>query len=704
MPNRITRDDILFSVKSFMAAMLALYLAFRLGLPRPFWSLISAYVVSQPFSGATRSKAVYRVAGTVVGAVMTMLVVPRFVGYPVLLSIIFSVWIGVCLYVSLLDRTPRAYAFMLAGYSVPIIALPVLADVSVFSEAALFEASLARVEEIVLGIVCSALVHSVILPRGVDKTVLERLDQALKDIRLWVQEILSEAPANRTMELHRLSQTVSELRTLSTHLSFDTSNVRWTTGLVTELQNRFSTLVPVLATVGDRLDVLKAGYGGSLPLPWQKVLAAISHWVAHGSGSDRGIVVRLHREIDRIVPETGRTSEKQDRLLVNLGMELQRLLNECERCFDLRRAIDAGMNGDLPLMEKRKSKTSAVSLFVDRRVALVSALAAALAQGLSCLFWILSGWPTGVSIPVNAGIYCMFFASLDNPLPAIRLQFIYITLSTLTAGLYLLLLLPSVHSFEMLMMMFAPFLLVMNILMVKPATAMRATPFMMLTICSMTMFDTGTADMTTFINSELSQSIGIGMSLFCTWMFRVVNVASVTRRLVLKMWDDIARLGDISRAPSMIALSVRMVDGISLLVPRLSQLEKQKHVTGVDGLSAAGILSDLCVGLNMARLLRLERRLLRLGVPVRPLLQALSGHYRDRMAARPEGDAGILAMLDAALEDVAMLPAGPVRKAAVAALAGIRRDLFRNTAPFPAGKSAYGEDGHETGLSVANGS
>ena len=184
MPNRITRDDILFSVKSFMAAMLALYLAFRLGLPRPFWSLISAYVVSQPFSGATRSKAVYRVAGTVVGAVMTMLVVPRFVGYPILLSIIFSVWIGLCLYVSLLDRTPRAYAFMLAGYSVPIIALPVLADVSVFSEAALSEASLARVEEIVLGIVCSELVHSVILPRGVDRTVLERLDQALKDIRL----------------------------------------------------------------------------------------------------------------------------------------------------------------------------------------------------------------------------------------------------------------------------------------------------------------------------------------------------------------------------------------------------------------------------------------------------------------------------------------------------------------------------------------
>ncbi len=244
MQNRITRDDIIFSVKSFAAAMLALYLAFRLGLPRPFWSLISAYVVSQPFSGATRSKAVYRVAGTLAGAVLTVLVVPRFVGYPVLLALIFSVWIGVCLYVSLLDRTPRAYAFMLAGYSVLIIALPILADVSQFSEAQLFEASLARVEEIILGIVCSALVHSVVLPRGIDKTVLGRLDVVLKDIRQWVRDILSDNPENRKVELHRLSQTVSELRTLVTHLSFDTSNVRWIAGLVTELQNRFSSISP----------------------------------------------------------------------------------------------------------------------------------------------------------------------------------------------------------------------------------------------------------------------------------------------------------------------------------------------------------------------------------------------------------------------------------------------------------------------------
>ena len=32
-----------------------------------------------------------------------------------------SLWVGFALYVSLLDRTPRSYAFMLAGYSTAMI-------------------------------------------------------------------------------------------------------------------------------------------------------------------------------------------------------------------------------------------------------------------------------------------------------------------------------------------------------------------------------------------------------------------------------------------------------------------------------------------------------------------------------------------------------------------------------------------------------
>jgi uncharacterized membrane protein YccC len=46
--------DWIFSLKTFLAGMLALYIAFYFDLPRPYWALASVYIVSNPFVGATR--------------------------------------------------------------------------------------------------------------------------------------------------------------------------------------------------------------------------------------------------------------------------------------------------------------------------------------------------------------------------------------------------------------------------------------------------------------------------------------------------------------------------------------------------------------------------------------------------------------------------------------------------------------------------
>ena len=60
---------IVFSINSFAAAMLALYIALGLGLTNPYWAMMTAYIVSQPLAGSVRSKALYRLLGTMIGAV-----------------------------------------------------------------------------------------------------------------------------------------------------------------------------------------------------------------------------------------------------------------------------------------------------------------------------------------------------------------------------------------------------------------------------------------------------------------------------------------------------------------------------------------------------------------------------------------------------------------------------------------------------------
>ena len=106
MLKRLGFPEAIFSINSLIAATLALYIAFSIGLPRPYWAMLTVYITVQPLSGALRSKAVYRVIGTFMGGVAAVALVPNLVNSPIVLSVALALWVGLCLYISLLDRTP----------------------------------------------------------------------------------------------------------------------------------------------------------------------------------------------------------------------------------------------------------------------------------------------------------------------------------------------------------------------------------------------------------------------------------------------------------------------------------------------------------------------------------------------------------------------------------------------------------------------
>jgi uncharacterized membrane protein YccC len=157
LPFLVRHADIIFAVKTFIAAVMALLIALAVDLPRPYWALATVYIASQPLAGATRSKALFRVTGTLIGAAASVVLVPTFVNAPELLSLALALWVGLCLYVSLLDRTPRGYMFMLAGYTAALIGFPSVSD-----PAGIFDIAVSRSEEIILGILCASIVSTIV--------------------------------------------------------------------------------------------------------------------------------------------------------------------------------------------------------------------------------------------------------------------------------------------------------------------------------------------------------------------------------------------------------------------------------------------------------------------------------------------------------------------------------------------------------------
>ncbi len=168
--------DVVFSLKTFAAAMLALWIALMANLPNPYWSVAAVYIVAHPLSGATTSKGFYRLIGTIIGGAVTILFVPHLVNSPEILTLAIGLWMGLCLAISLLDGTPRSYLFMLAGYTVAIASFAV---VSVPETT--FDYAVGRVEEIAIGIICAAVVNRLVFPRHSGPVLMARIDNWLRD-------------------------------------------------------------------------------------------------------------------------------------------------------------------------------------------------------------------------------------------------------------------------------------------------------------------------------------------------------------------------------------------------------------------------------------------------------------------------------------------------------------------------------------------
>ena len=101
--------------------MLAFSIAILLDMPRPYWAMASVYITSNQFTGATRSKAVYRILGTLIGAAGTIVLVPNLEALNLKEAMVYK------------DPVSSSFAVMGLGYGVLYAAAVVFFATAVFS-------------------------------------------------------------------------------------------------------------------------------------------------------------------------------------------------------------------------------------------------------------------------------------------------------------------------------------------------------------------------------------------------------------------------------------------------------------------------------------------------------------------------------------------------------------------------------------------
>src|SRR6476646_4568473 len=148
---------LLFGLRLWASVCLSLYVAFALELSEPSWAATTAALVCQPVLGASLRKSMFRMVGTVVGAIGIVILAALFRQDRVAFLLGLALWCAASVFVATLLRNFAAYAAALAGYTAAILAIDVLGPVG-SANGVVFIFAIDRALEIGIGIVSAGVV------------------------------------------------------------------------------------------------------------------------------------------------------------------------------------------------------------------------------------------------------------------------------------------------------------------------------------------------------------------------------------------------------------------------------------------------------------------------------------------------------------------------------------------------------------------
>lgn len=560
-PSATLRSDgqaVIYAAKSFAAAMLAYYLALSIGLQRPSWAIITVYIVSQTSAGASLSRSVYRLVGTVVGAAATVIIVPTFVNQPILCSVVLALWIAGSLCLSLLERTPRGYAFLLAGYTASLIGFP-----AVSAPGTIFDLAVTRVEEITIGILCAGLIHRFVLPVRIAGRFNSTLAQTLATARQRIADTLAGKPV--AAETLRLALSLQFLQGINHHLPWDDGLSVPHRQARKAIHDRLARLLIVNGELYDRLQ-----RSGPPPDDLQALLAEAEAWLtgpqaARSAPSADGLLSRCERLIVRYAADAQTMDEALRLSLARHLAEAIRLLQESER---LAKAVYRRRSPALP------PDAGAAKGYVFHRdplSALRTSFGAFVIILSGCLIWIGSAWPDGGTAVSILGVCCSLFASFDAPAAHLVKYLIGCVWGVLFSLLYSFVLLPQVNEFALLAAVLAPVYLLAGSLQARPATTFMA---MGITLTLPILCELGASyrgDFATAINTALALFIAVGYAAFGMRLLQTVQAETAIRRLLTLCQRDIRRAARGRLAHNAHRWTNLMIDRTALLLPRLPQ-------------------------------------------------------------------------------------------------------------------------------------
>lgn len=570
-PNKM---DLIFAIRTFLAGILALYIAFSLDLTHPVWAIGTVFVVANPYAGMMSSKSLFRLIGTLLGAIVSIIVTPYLINTPILFTLFLAFWVGGCLYFSLLDRTPRSYIFMLAGYTAVIICYSVVYNIDKNN---IFDIAVGRFLEISLGVVCCAVVSTTIFPMHIGPVVKNRISKTFKDANEIFDKILLEQDPKEdySVMLGGLARDISDIQVMAIHISYEKTKLKGMTKPLQEMLNQIAMLISNLVAMSEnvkQLDAIDISYKNKLANIHEKICVFLKdHEISDVIQLDQ-LPQNFEQDFQHLLQYA---KPEQQTLLLSLKMNIRHFMHNIRVIKLIGYYIKQG-NPKLPDHISNLSHHYP-RLHRDHGVAVRGAISAGLVVLIATGFWILSGWQSGYAMAQMAAISACILTALDNPVPALK-TFIR---ANIYAGFFIFIfaygLFPYVSSFWQLVLVLAPFAIYCLTLFPHPPLTGLGLPLLMGTMMGLNLQNRYSLDPLTFFDSPLATVMGPIISVFVIHVVRAMSPEIAVKHILSLHYKSIRQALHLAYGIQFRAHLCSMLDRIGILNTKIVQSEQLKQ-------------------------------------------------------------------------------------------------------------------------------
>src|SRR5258708_14613228 len=462
----------IYILKAAGAALLSLGIAMKLELPQPRTAMMTVFLVMQPQSGMVLAKSFYRIAGTLVGSLVTIVLIALFAQEPTLFLLSVSVWVGICTFGAARNRNFHSYGFVLAGYTAALVGIPAAQHPD-----GAFMAAVTRVTEVTLGIVCAGTVSALVFPQYTGDTLRSVVRARYARFAKFVADTLADRAGAEQTHAHFVADVVG-LEALRSFAVFEDPRTRMRSGRLSRLNTEFMNASTRFHSLHQLMNRIRAN-------GQHEVIDAIAPYLREVSPlllKKNGEPVRNAADAEHAAAQLQAFKESLPRRICETRPALESHTRVALLDFDTaaemlyRFVADmhtyaltyASLSADLHERERTEAR------YVPRTnttAAGVAGLRATLVMLALAAFWISTAWTSGGTAVLNAAPTCALVASMPQPAKTAS-QMAGGTMFAAVAGVIAMFFVyPRIDGYVMLCAALVPFLLVGMLIATRPGLA-----------------------------------------------------------------------------------------------------------------------------------------------------------------------------------------------------------------------------------------